>query len=305
MDRIEVLARFDLNAVNRSIEVYVMPGGKGLNVARGIRQLGGDVAAYGFAGGVVGTFLRDSCRELSIVDRHTSISGETRICTVLVERETGRSTVLNEPGPEITPDEAATLVAALVADCCRGDLVVLSGSLPRGLPDGFYAELIGRVQATGARAIVDTAGPPLSKSMACSPWMMKLNVGELREALGTELDDKDSSAIVGAMRAQLDRGSSVVVVTLGAAGLLAATDRRVWRITVPTIAALNPVGSGDLFLSGFITVLASGGGLEEGLCLGAACGVANAMSVTPELPADVDLRELVSRVHVERLEPGS
>lgn len=304
MDRIEVLARFDLDAVNRSVEVHVMPGGKGLNVARGIRQLGGEVTAYGFAGGFVGAFLRDACWTLGIGDRHTSIAGETRICTILVERETSRCTVLNEPGPEIAPNEASALVAALVADCRRGDIVVLSGSLPRGVPDAFYAELIGSVQVAGARAIVDTAGPPLRESMVRGPWMVKLNLRELREALGTELDEADSPAIVGAMRAQLDRGSAVVVVTLGAAGLFAATAGEVWRVTVPRIAALNAIGSGDLFLSGFTTVLSSGGGIEEGLRLGAACGVANAMSVTPELPASIDVRELASQVRLERLEPG-
>jgi tagatose 6-phosphate kinase len=176
--------------------------------------------------------------------------------------------------------------------------------LPRGVPDTFYAELVGCVQAAGARAIVDTAGPPLRESMARGPWMVKINLRELREAFGTELDGSDTPAIVGMMRAQLDRGSTVVVVTLGAAGLLAATAGEAWRVTVPRIAALNAIGSGDLLLSGFTTVLSSGGGLEEGLCLGATCGVANAMSETPELPAGVDLRELASHVRLERLEPG-
>jgi len=304
MDRIEVLARFDLDAINRSIDVHVMPGGKGLNVARGIRQLGGEVAAYGFVGGLAGAFIRDACPALGIIDRHTSIVGETRICTVLVEREPCRFTVLNEPGPEIAPNEAAALTAALVADCARGDLVVLTGSLPRGVPDSFYAQLVGSVQAAGARAIVDTAGTPLRDSMERGPWMVKTNLRELREVLEADVDEGDTSAIVGMMRAQLDRGSSVSVVTLGSAGLLAATKDEAWRVTVPRIAAMNAIGSGDLFLSGFTTVLASGGELEEGLCLGATCGVANAMSETPELPVGVDLRELASRVRLERLELG-
>jgi len=154
MDRIEVLARFDLDAINRSIDVHVMPGGKGLNVARGIRQLGGEVAAYGFVGGLAGAFIRDACPALGIIDRHTSIVGETRICTVLVEREPCRFTVLNEPGPEIAPNEAAALTAALVADCARGDLV-----RPHWQPAARRArfvlrQLVGSVQAAGARAIV-------------------------------------------------------------------------------------------------------------------------------------------------------
>jgi tagatose 6-phosphate kinase len=172
------------------------------------------------------------------------------------------------------------------------------------VPDAFYAELVGSVQAVGARAIVDTAGLPLRESMVRGPWMMKLNLRELREALGTDLDEGDNPSILGAMQAQLHRGSALVVVTLGAAGLLAAAAGEAWRVTVPRIAALNAIGSGDLFLSGFTSALSSGGGLEEGLRLGAACGVANAMSVTPELPPGVDVRELAAHIRLERLEPG-
>jgi 1-phosphofructokinase family hexose kinase len=302
MDRIEVFDRLDLDAVNRSIETHVMAGGKGLNVARGIRQLGSDVAAYGFVGGFAGAFIRSECLKLGITDRHTSIAGETRICTIVVERETSRSTVLNEPGPKISRTEAAALREDILADTSRGDLVVLCGSLPPGLSDSFYADLVGGVQTIGARAIVDTSGPSLREAMSQGPWMVKLNLREFCEAVETDLNAGDRPGILRAMRVQLNRGSAVIVVTLGAEGLLAATAAEIWSVAVPRIPARNAIGSGDLFLSGFTTVLSWGGPLDEGLRLGAGCAVAKAMSLTPELPMRGEVSKFALRIRLERLE---
>lgn len=301
MDRVEVLERLDLDAVNRSVEVHVMPGGKGLNVARGIRTLGANVAVYGFVGGFVGRFLRESCAALDIDDRQTAIAGETRICTILVERETGRSTVVNEPGPSITRQEQEALLASLAADCRPDDLVLLSGSLPLGVPYGFYAELIGCAHGAGGRVILDTAGPALVEAMTRGPWMVKLNLREFGEAVGANFDPSDSGPILEAMRRQLDTGSAVVIVTRSADGLLAMTADGAWEVAVPKVVAVNPTGSGDLLLSGLAVEIATGGDLERALVVGAACGVANALSVTPELRADVDLRELTAQVRLARI----
>jgi len=298
MDRIEVLDRLEVDAVNRSIEVYPTPGGKGLNVARGIRQLGGEVAAYGFVGGLVGRFLRTACAELGIEDRHVEIDGETRICVVLVERESGRSTVVNEPGPSVGEAPAARLLRDIERACRPGDLVVMSGSLPAGIPESYYADLVTAVQAAGARAIVDTAGPVLRAAMERGPWMVKPNVNELGEALERPFLD-DDRAILSAMAAQVDRGTEIVCVTLGSRGALAIVGTERWRIRVPRIQPVNATGSGDLLLAGFATALSRGRSPIDALRFGAACGVANAMHLMAELPAGVDLDALAQSVVVE------
>jgi 1-phosphofructokinase family hexose kinase len=299
MDRIEVLPNLEVNGVNRAVRTYAVPGGKGLNTARGIRQLGGEVAAYGLLGGWVGEFIRDVCGRLGIEDRHTTISGTTRVCTVIVELDSGRSTVVNEQGPEVAPHEAASLVEVLVPRCRSGDLVVLTGSLPPNVADEFYAEIVDKVQAGGARAIVDTAGEPLRRAMGRGPWMVKPNHRELSEVLGRGLSGEEE--LLGAMTAQLRLGTEVVVVTLGASGLLAVTPSARWRVVVPAVHAINPTGSGDFFLAGLASMVERGAELSEALRFGAACAVANAMTITPELPPDVDLAALAERITLEEL----
>ncbi len=165
MDRIEVLGRLVVDGVNRSDEVHAVAGGKGGNVARGIRALGERVAIYGFAGGPAGAFLRAAFGALGIDDRQTPIADETRICTIIVERNVRRSTVLNEPGPIVTPSEAQALLERLASDCRAGDLVVLCGSLPRGVEPTFYRHIIEAVRATRARVIVDARGAVLREAL--------------------------------------------------------------------------------------------------------------------------------------------
>jgi 1-phosphofructokinase family hexose kinase len=300
MDRIEVLPTLEPNAVNRAARTHALPGGKGLNVARGIRQLGGEVSAYGPLGGWVGGYIREACGDLGIDDRHTAIAGTTRICTIVVETDTGRSTVLNELGPEVAPGEISAMVRELVPRCSRGDLVALTGSLPPGVADTCYAEIVDAVQATGARAILDSAGEPLRLAMSRGPWMIKPNQAEFREALGMPAGSGDGE-LLDAMCARLGSGTEIVVVTQGARGLVVVTPQVRWRVRVPSIRTVNPTGSGDFFLAGFATGLERGRDLAGSVRFGAACAVANAMSVIPEIPGGVDLEGLGERVTLEEV----
>lgn len=301
MDRTSVLPSIQLNAVNRATRVLPLPGGKGLNVARGVRRLGSDVAVYGFVGGLVGQYLRRACRNEGIVDRQLEIDGDSRICTIIVEENTGRTTVLNEPGPTVAPAEGHLLIDTLVGDCATGDLVILSGSLPLGLSQRFYAEIVGRVTPPGARVLVDANGPLLRQAVALNPWMVKSNLREFATITGREFDPADPRALVDDMRRLVEQGVGHVVVTLGAAGLLALTPEGGVRVTVPAVQAVNPTGSGDAFMAGFAVATHGGRDTDRAIRVGAACAVANAMSLTPEIPPDADLEALATSMVVEPL----
>jgi 1-phosphofructokinase family hexose kinase len=301
MDRTSVLPSIQLDAVNRATRVLALPGGKGLDVARGVRRLGGDVAIYGFVGGLVGQYLRRACRNEGIVDRQLEIDGDSRICTIIVEERTGRTTVLNEPGPTVAPAEGRLLIDTLVGDGAAGDLVVLSGSLPLGLSQRFYAEIVRRVTPSGARVLVDASGPLLRQAVARNPWMVKSNLREFATLTGREFDPADRGALLDDMRRLVEQGVGLVVVTLGAAGLLAMAPEGGVRVTVPAVRAVNPTGSGDAFMAGFAVATQEGQDTERALRVGAACAVANAMSVTPEIPPDADLAALAAAIVVEPL----
>ena len=303
MDRMEILERFEIDRVNRSTEVRARPGGKSLIVGRTLRQLGAEVTLHGFLGGAVGGFIREGCRELGIDDRHTQIAGQTRITPVIVETATGRATVLNEPSPAITPEEAAAFTDALVADAGPGDHVVLTGSLPDSLPVDFYGRLVDVLAARGARVLVDTSGDALARAVEHRPWMVKPNRDELAAIMG--VDAPSDERVLDAMRALVAGGIGVVVVTLGADGLFAVTRDDAFRLRVPPVRdVVNATGSGDMLLAGFVLGSARGDDVRGALTLGAALSVANVATLEPVLDPDADLDPIAAQITIEPLPAG-
>ncbi|MFF9565099.1 1-phosphofructokinase family hexose kinase [Leifsonia sp. NPDC014704] len=308
MDRTEELFEFRPHEVNRAHLSSPRAGGKSFIVARALRRLGHDVSAYGFLGGAIGRYLRDECQKLGIRDRHTEISDDTRINTILVDERTRLSTVINEPGPTVSPAEVAALTSSLADDLREGDLLVLTGSLPRGAGDDFYASLIALGHARGARTIVDADGAALLDAAGAIPWAIKCNAQEFT-ALAPDVpdditDEGDRSRLVAAMQSVVDTGVALVIVTLGASGLLAVTATHVFDVSAPAVETKNATGSGDSFLAGFTASIADGAELATALCVGAAAASANAAVLIPDIGPDPDLSDLLARTHA-RVEPLS
>lgn len=311
LDRVAAWPPLRLGEVNRALQVSVVPGGKGLNVARAVSWLGSKVAVYGFLGGHVGEALREMLLDDGLIDRHTDITAGTRVCFIAVEPHSGRATVLNEPGPAVTSTEAERLLGDLRADCGTDDLLVLSGSLPDSLGSDLAGEIVGIGNDAGARTMVDIHGEALRSAAARRPWMIKCNRSELlglsagHEPTRTEIDThrlRSISALAAEMQRVRDAGIAVVVVTLGAAGALVADDDGVVHVSAPTVDAVNPTGSGDLLLAGLVVGIERGECAREAITLGVACGTAGTTHLLPELPPGFDTgswRSLVSSSGVE------
>ncbi len=301
LDRIATWPPLRLGGVNRAAAVSVVPGGKGFNVARAAARLGHGSTAYGFLGGHVGEALREMITEDGIVDRHTRIAAGTRVCFIVVEPESGRTTVLNEPGPEVTEAEVERFVGDLRADVRPDDLVLLSGSLPDSVSPSVAGEIIALAHEAGARTLVDIHSEALRVAYASRPWMLKCNRRELLELLGTSDEEMDIGTRELALEMQRVRehGIEVVVVTMGPEGALVADGDGVHYARVPEIEEVNPTGSGDLLLAGLAVGIEQGHSPREAIVLGAACGTAGATHLPPELPPDFDPATWTSRVSLE------
>lgn len=313
MDRTEEIRHFRPHEVNRADVSSPRAGGKSFIVARALRRLGRPVAAYGFLGGATGRYLRDECVRLGIRDRHTRIDDDTRINTILVDQHTRLSTVINEPGPIVSPAEVAALTSAVAEDLRAGDLLILTGSLPRGAGDDFYASLIALARARDARTIVDADGAALVSAVAAAPWAVKCNLHEFRalapDALTGETDlatGDDRSRLIAAMRSVVASGVELVIVTLGAEGLVAVTSAQVFHVEAAAVETKNATGSGDTFLAGFASSIAGGSELASALAFGAAAASANAAVLIPDIGPDPQLDELLARTRtrVEPVGPG-
>ena len=177
----------DWSGVNRPHEVHVRAGGKGLNVARTLRALGQPVLLAGLAGGCTGQALAAGLASTGIEAWLTPIAGETRRTFVVADSARGQTALFNEPGPPVTAAEFAEFSAAYERAVSGAAVVVLSGSLPPGLPDDAYAGLTAIAAGAGVPVILDASGAPLRLGAAAGPALIKPNLAELEAVAGREL----------------------------------------------------------------------------------------------------------------------
>jgi tagatose 6-phosphate kinase len=269
------LDKFILDKVNRCKNASKTPGGKGLNVARVIKQLGGEVAATGIVGGATGNFIKRELGAAGIKNDFLHIEKESRNCIAILHE--GKQTEILEPGPQISQDEAQAFLNKFESLLNGVKLVTISGSLPKGLGDDYYAGLIAAAAKKNIPVLLDTSGGALAGAVNSrpGPFLIKPNRDEIAWLENKKTDDiKELAAILKTKRYG---GIEWIVVSLGAEGALAKHNNKFYLAQVPEIKAVNPVGSGDAATAGLAFAIASGKGDEEILKTAMTAGLLNAM----------------------------
>ncbi|HEX4813977.1 MAG TPA: 1-phosphofructokinase family hexose kinase [Nonomuraea sp.] len=231
------------DGVNRVGAVHRRAGGKGVNVARVLSALGREVLITGLAGGPTGRLIEQDLRLSGLPHRLCAIAGESRTTLAVCETPAGRhraTTLFNEPGPEVGADELAAFTRLFTSLAADAEFVVLSGSLPRGVPADIYATLAG---LSPAPVIVDADGEALRHAPGGRPSVVKPNADELARAVPGGAPDAGAQALRG-------RGAESVVVSMGAEGLLAVTGEGTFRARMPYTVDGNPTGAGDALVAG-------------------------------------------------------
>jgi tagatose 6-phosphate kinase len=283
-------------AVHRVREVQIRAGGKGVNVARVAARLGAKVTATGLAGGQAGGVVRQALAAAGVTDAFVPVDGETRR-TVTVVEGSGRATTLNEPGPAVSAADWALFQQVFAEQIGRPCVVVLSGSLPPGLPADAYAALIRQASARGVAVILDTSGPALRAAIPAGPDVVKPNQAEAAEVTGCAEPGAAASRL-------LADGAASAVVTLGPAGLLAAAGSRRWRAWAPGGPAGNATGAGDACAAALAVARACGDDWPAGLRFATAVAAA---SVCEPVAGEVDpgrVQRLLAAIRVESACPG-
>jgi tagatose 6-phosphate kinase len=239
--------RFTAGQSHRVSRVYAQAGGKAVNVARLLRQAGHDVIVTGFAGGLVGAEIAAHLDEWAVPHRLVRCAGSSRRTVSALSVQDAAVTAYNENGPQVTGAEWA-LFADRFAKLARGArLVVLSGSLPGGLPVDAYRTLACLAADSGAAAFVDAHAAPLRAAVAAKPALVKPNEYELAEVAGLAVP-VPLPAAVHASRRLLADGAQGVVVSLGPRGLVGVLPG-ITLLAVPPTQGGNPVGAGDAALA--------------------------------------------------------
>jgi tagatose 6-phosphate kinase len=278
-DRVLIVPGFAVGGVHRATRATPQAGGKGLNVVRAAAVLGESPVAIGFAGGAAGDAIVRGARQAGLILDAVRVPGESRWCTIIVDP--GRAeTVINERGLVVERQAVCALRRRVRRRLTRAQAVVLSGSLPPGVPDDLFATLIADVAPRPT--ILDASGEGLRRGLDAAPTVAKPNRLELEEVDGRRLHTPQEVAAAG--RRLRDRGVGWVVVTLGEEGAVVVCAEGAWLLRPPRVERINAIGAGDTLAAGLAVGLTRGLPPLEAARLGVAAAAAD---VRTELPAEL------------------
>ncbi len=284
IDRILEVDHFQANKVQRSRSVLIQPGGKGSNVARVFRQLGGEVALVGFVGRSNGRRITEPLRELGIhVDAITAYDGDSRTCTIVCD-STSRShpTVINEESPGIEPGCREKLLAKVEKWIPQVDGVLTTGSLSMGLPNELYAEILARARVRGKIGAIDATGTALRVGLLARPAFMKPNTEEFNRLA-------ESSVSVLAPHTAL---------TFAEVGAVLIHNGKCLYAKPPRIYLANPIGSGVSFAAGYLKHLINGAAASDCLRFAMAAAACDAATLRPGFVDISQVQSLAAQVEL-------
>ena len=270
------------------------PGGGGVNVARVVRELGGETQAIILAGGVTGRFLEELLEEGGVPHRSIPIGGRTRISHTVLERKTGLEYRFVAEGPSVSEAEWQAALAA-VAELRQGWLVA-SGSLPPGVPPDFYARLASQAARQGLRCVLDTSGEALGLALRQGGLeLVKPSLGEFEALVGRPLREPTAQE-AAAMDLVRAGGTRMVAVTLGSDGALLATAEGTLRLPALPVTVRGAVGAGDSFLAAMTLALARGDAPADAFAWGVAAGAAAVSNAGTAHPTRQEVAALRARI---------
>jgi 6-phosphofructokinase 2 len=275
------------------------PGGGGVNVARVVCELGGHACAVVLSGGVTGRYLEQLLDEAAVPRRAIPIAGHTRISQTVLDRATGQEYRFVPEGPRVEEPEWRAALAAL-EEIAEGGWLVASGSLPRGVPVDFYAQVAATARRRRLRLVLDTSGPALRAALGQGVTLLKPSLGEFEALVGRRL--REPEALEAAAQALVrDGGTRLLAVTLGQEGALLASASGTLRLPALQVPVRGAVGAGDSFVAAMTLSLALGRKPPDAFAWGMAAGaaaVSNAGTAHPRRAEVARLRQLLTAVEM-------
>lgn len=279
------------------------PGGGGINVARVVRELGGESIAVYTRGGPTGNMLEHLLEEKGLLRRSIPIDGYTRESFTVAEGTSAREYRFILPGPTLSEREWQRCLDAVSEVAVGAAFIVASGSLAPGVPVDFYARVARLGKKQGVRVVVDTNGPPLRAALEEGVYLAKPNRRELRDLTGLKTEDLATQATAARELVAMGR-AELLAVSMGADGALMTTRDGQFRATPPPVETHSSVGAGDSFVAGLTLALARGKSPEEALRWGIACGTGALLSQGTDLCHRVDVERLFAQVQTVPVSPA-
>lgn len=299
IDKTVIVSPFQLDQIHRPQQVLAFPGGKGCNVARALSRLGETAIVTGWVGGYAGQFIEGELQQEGIQTAFVHTDFESRTCLSILDPDNQTLTEIyerGEPVPANKVEELKTHFKRIMTGCTA---VTLSGSLPTGVPVDFYSHLITSAHEAGVLTFLDSSGDALKNGLAANPFLIKPNKKEFTDLAGKELVSRADFA-EAAVKIAIQY-ETLVVLSLGPEGAIAANNNTVLLAHPPQVTATSAVGSGDSMLAGLAYGLTHQQSLEESLKGAVAAGTANTLRVGAGHFTLDDFERIRSQVMIEYL----
>ena len=307
VDKTLTVPNFQVGFRHRASESLTLPGGKGVNIARALKNLEQPVVATGLIGGRAGQLIVGGLSRENVLSDFVRIAGESRTSTAVVDSTTMTQTEIIEYGPVVTAAELKTLLDKVEYLAKGVNAVVLAGSLPRKVPEDFYATVMQRLRPQRCYVVLDSAGEPLRLGVRGRPHLVTPNVREAEDLVGHEFHDDQDIVDATGMICEMGARNVVIKTPHGCvARFQVGRKQRVFRGTIASLGTVvSTVGSGDAFLAGFVS--ARFRRLEFAECLrhALAAGAANTQRYGAGVLDDALATELLETAEAEEIDVRS
>ena len=299
IDQHIVISHLLKDDANRALSVESHAGGKGANVSRVVRELGGPTHAYTLQAGFIGKFWSSELSKLDVAFTAHEVEGETRINTVLTDTKDKTQTRISALGPVISKKDQRLFLQKLLRVRPKPFCWVLGGSPSRGMRHDIYQNYIHGLQKTGVPCILDADNEALACGVQAGPFLIKPNEFEMRRLAGRKLSTIEDYRVAAGEFVQ--KGIRIVIVSLGKNGALLVSEKESFHVKGIPAPVKSKVGAGDSLLGGFALGCLKKMSLEKSLALGVAASTSAVMREAPRLCLRSDIPDLLKKIKICRL----
>ena len=287
-----------LNRVNRIRTARDDLGGKGINVAVVAERLGIDVSCIGIMGEEGSSELSELMDREKLKHRFLSVPGRVRTNMKIYSRDGKGVTELNEPGAAVDDKILKAFFALAREETKDSDIVVMTGSLPPGCPEGTYRDLMNTLD--GKKCILDTEGKELElAAKGAKPFLIKPNLREMETTLGIEL--RTMRTIRDAALLFIRLGVEHAVVSMGEMGAMYVSEKKTLFAPALRVVAKSTVGAGDAMIGGMLLGYKIEKDMARAFRYGIAAGAASVMTEGTQLIVREDFENLLDQVKIQEV----
>ena len=302
LDSYYILSCLSVSSVNRAERAIHTAGGKGNNMARAVKALGGRVLSLGILGGHSGRFIIAELEREGIPWDAVWVDHETRRSSTIVVPDRMQTTVVLDSGSPVRPEDGDLLIQKVRDRLSQAPFLVLTGSLPPGLTSNFYAQVIHCLSRTGSPAVcLDCSGEVLTLAAEAGAKIIKVNIQEYQATFGNgkAWNWKNAQSTFTRLQAH---GTDLLVITAGPEGAYVFhTDGAAYRVATQVKTYVSTAGAGDSFMAGLLLALGRGDSIEQATSYGSAAAAAKLKHIICGQLDLSDMEQLLSQTYLARL----